>query len=158
MALDDTDKRLMKGLIWLAVFGLLAYVFPGFWFLPGGYRVQADGETKAKGDLTHTGEKFRKFYKPISKANFGEYTEDSVPDPPGSPMTQLKDQFSKSSTEMQQLIIQKENWSRMTFPEWTKVPEANQRDPGVYFAYMLEKKKNMLASDWYAAKVECLDP
>ena len=44
MAMDDTDRRLVKGLIWLTVFGTLAYFFPGFWFVPGGYSSQRGEE------------------------------------------------------------------------------------------------------------------
>ena len=99
-----------------------------------------------------------RYYQQISSAYFGVPTYESVPESPGIPMFQLKDQYIGNNKEMQRLISERERVGCMSFPEWTWVPEGETRNPGVYFIEMLERKKNTLATEWYAAKVECEDP
>ena len=157
MAMDDTDKRLVKGLVWLVVFASLAYFFPGFWFLPGGYKQQKLEEATQRDRLKQSGEKFRRYYRPLHPAHFGDFSVDPVPDPPGTPVRLLKEQYAQGNTEIQQLIELKEKASRMSFPDWTKVPEIHKRNPGVHFMLMWQRKQNSLNTEWNQAKVECAD-
>ncbi|MCY3024327.1 MAG: hypothetical protein NTW87_35570 [Planctomycetota bacterium] len=159
MAMDDTDKRLVKGMIWSVVFGALAYFLP--WHLPGlglaGYKDQKQEERDAHEQLRQSGDKYRRFYGPLHPAYLGDFPFDEPSDPLGQPIAGLKSLYTQSNLDIQNKIEDTKSISRMAFEDWTKVPEKEQRDPGVYFRYMWQLKRNRLASALNLAKVECMD-
>jgi hypothetical protein len=153
MPMDDTDRRLVKGLIWVLVFGALGYYVPGF-----GYKQRQMEATQARERLKNSAVKYGKFYPDIHPAHYGDTSATPVFEPPGTPLADLRSSFSRNNYDVQQLIEMTEKASRMSFAEWTLVPEKDVRNPGVYFFYMWQLKKNRLANALNEAKVECLDP
>ena len=160
MPMDSTDKRLMNGLIWLTVLAALGYYFPGIDSLgiPAGYAGQKKREDEARNRLEQKSRSFERNYPPIHPAHYGDFSTEPVRETEGEYISDLKTKFQSSNKEVQQLIELKEKSSRMSFPEWTRVPDTDLKNPGVYFRQMWERKKNSLNTKWNEAKVECLDP
>lgn len=152
MAMDATDKRLVNGLIYLTVICALAYYIPGY-----GYADLKKVEGESRNKLEQKSISYNRYYAPIHPAHFGgNFASDPPVLPSGAYMSELKEQYSKSSEEIQKLIDLKEQASRMQFPDWTVVP-TNERDPGVYFQQMWQRKRNLLNTKWNEASVFCLD-
>ena len=152
MAMDDTDKRLVNGLIYITVICALAYYIPGY-----GYSDLRKVEGEARNKLEQKSISFNRYYPPIHPAHFGNFASEPAAPAQGIFMSELKDQYTKSSEEIQKLIDLKEQSSRMQFPDWTVVPAADKRDPGVYFQQMWQRKRNTLNTKWNEAGVICLD-
>jgi hypothetical protein len=152
MAMDDTDRKLVNGMIWLVVLGALAYYIPGF-----GYQDQKKLENEARNRLQQKALGYDKSYDPIHPAHYGVSSDDPVSANPGTFLSDLKSQYVASNKDATNLIEQKQKISRMSFPEWTSIPE-DDREPGVYFRQMMARKQNTLNTHWNAAGVECMDP
>ncbi|HEY3320254.1 MAG TPA: hypothetical protein VGP72_07305 [Planctomycetota bacterium] len=159
MALDDTDRRLVNGLIYLVVLGALAFYLP--WHIPGvgfaGYQTQKTEEEEARSRLREKAKGYEKFYAQMHEANFGGYSPDPGLIPAGKELTELKKQYTESNAQVGELITLKEQASRMQFPDWTGIPATDEKNPGVYFAQMWQRKKNVLQTRLDETRVVCGD-
>ncbi len=159
MALDETDKRLVNGLIYLVVIGALAYYFP--WHLPvvgfAGYQAQKAEEGEARLRLQEKSKVWDRFYPPMHPAHFGDYSADPAQPALGKGLAELRQEYIDAGLHADKLIALKEESSRMQFPDWTEIP-ATDREPGVYFAQMWQRKKNQLTTMLIEKNVVCLDP
>src|SRR5439155_481606 len=123
------DKRLVNGLIYFTVVCALAYYIPGY-----GYSDLKKNEGISRDKLEKKATSYNRYYPPINPVHFGgELNFEPQPAPHGAYMSDLKDQYQESSAEVQKLIELKEQSSRMNFPDWTVVPQTDNRNPGVYF-------------------------
>jgi len=152
MAMDETDKRLVNGLIYLAVISMLAYFVPVF-----GYQDLKKKEAESRNRLEQKATTWNRYYHPMHPVHFGDYSSESPMDLPGTFMHQLRDQYEKSIAETNTLIDLKQQASRMTFPDWTEVPLNEKREPGVYFQMMWQRKREQVRTRLIESKVECLD-
>ncbi|HYG75373.1 MAG TPA: hypothetical protein VEK08_10260 [Planctomycetota bacterium] len=152
MAMDETDKRLVNGLIYLTVLGALAYFVPVF-----GYQDLKKKELEARNRLEQKSTTWNRYYHPIHPVHFGDYSAEPPPSLSGRYMHLLKEQYGKTIEETQKLIDLKQQASRMNFPEWTEVPANEKREPGVYFQMMWQRKREQIRTRLIESKVECLD-
>jgi hypothetical protein len=153
MQMDETDKKLVNGLIWIGVILLLAYFFPGY-----GYSTKSQEASEAHTRLLESSKKFERNHPAMLPVNFGDPTtaESKVPD--GYYIHDLKKLYTEANGDYEKELVVKEDYARFEFPKWAEVPEKNMREPGLYFAYMWELKKNQISARRIEAKVDLDDP
>ncbi|HYF51064.1 MAG TPA: hypothetical protein VEJ63_16745 [Planctomycetota bacterium] len=155
MPMDQTDKKLVNGVIWIVVLGAAAYFLPSY-----GYQAQAESEDVARNTLLDTKKQYDKYYTPMHPAVFGTVSTDEVPAPSGRLVSEIKDEYSANNDNTRGQIDGLQKISRMNFPAWTEIPDDPQvqKAPGFYFARTYERKRFELENEWRMAKVECADP
>jgi len=153
MPMDDTDKRLVNGLIYLVVFGAVAYWLPGY-----GYSTQSTEEETARGRLNEIKPRYETYFPPMHAAHFGNTSSEPVNQVPGMYISELKNAYIADNKERSAAIAQKEQVSRMNFPGWTEIPDDQARQPGAYFRLMWQQKRGTLSPILNEARVECEDP
>lgn len=154
MPMDETDKKLVNGLIWIAVILLLAYFIPGY-----GYSTKSQEEAVARAQLDESSKKFQRHFPPMQPVHFGDYISPPVDaDLKGFYLEDLKQAYTDSNVVSQGELEKKQGTAKFVFPDWTLVPETDVRDPGVYFHQMWQRKRNQVSTQLIDAKVSSDDP
>ena len=153
MAMDETDKRLVKGIIWVVLIGTVAYFLP--WF---GYQEQQKKEDEKRQELVKNAPQYEKYYPPMSPAHYGQPVTAEIQGATGRYLDDLQAVFSANIDEIKKQIEQKESGSRMAFDSWTEIPVTEKHAPGLYFADKLQRHKKFLENDLPASGVDCRDP
>jgi hypothetical protein len=154
MPMDETDKKLVNSLIWIAVIALLAYFIPGY-----GYGTKSEEARVAYEQLDQSSKKYMRYFTPMQPVHFGDY--DSAPNleaPPGYYLAELKKAYADSNAASIKELEVKQAVARFAFPEWTLVPEADRLNPGVYFHQMWQRKRNQVSTRLIEARVSSDDP
>ncbi len=152
MPMDDTDKRLVNGLMWIAAVCLGAYFLP--WV---GYQEQQREEERAREALIETDKQYRVSYADMHPANQGRTSIEEVVDAAGVPLAELNATYTKGNKELAVDIDKKEKASRMAFPEWTNIPEEWKRHEGGYFKYVLLNDLVSIGNQLRLNQVSCDD-
>jgi len=140
MPLDRTDSRLLKGLIFFALLGLVFYFFI--------YRDQTEAVKKSSDDFSKTGEELVKYYDTNDSLKAAYDSADkSLPDAGGSRANIASRQkaYSDANKILQVQLTGKEASSRMSFATWTEIP-SDEREPGLYFNRQLSKLREDIKS------------
>jgi len=154
MPMDETDKKLVNGLIWIAVILLLAYFIPGY-----GYSTKSQEEAMARSQLDESSKKYMRHFPQMQPVHFGDYiTPPTTGAPAGYYLHELKQAYTDSNAASQVELEKKEGTAKFVFPDWTLVPETDVRDPGVYFHQMWQRKRNQVSTQLIDAKVSSDDP
>lgn len=139
MPLDQTDKKLINGLIVSVVLFGVVYFWP--WDTPfTGYSKQAELLESARGSLTTTAGKYAQTHPALRQVHFGgSGSADTLP-PDGELflLSKLKGRFGEANKVTQQYIDVKQLSNKINFPEWTDIPEGT-RNAGEYFRNIYEK-------------------
>jgi hypothetical protein len=151
MPLDVTDKKLLKGIIWIVVLGVVAYFVPNV-----GYQAQMEEESRERDKLLETKKNWDKHYTAMHPAVYGSVSSDAVPPPDGTFVSEIKQAYETNNASVQVDMDEVQKISRIDFPEWTNIPP-DKREPGGYFADQYIKRRFSLENDWRVAKVECMD-
>jgi hypothetical protein len=158
MALDATDKRLVRGLLWIAVVAVIAYFLPGY-----GYQALCKNEETAREEAERLKSNFDKYYHPpMTDAHLGRTAADTLAEQPGN--TALIEarhaEFSDSNAAIEAKLEDEKQRCKMPFGSgdatWVDVPE-NTREPGVYFSKMYEEKRSALEKYCKSNGVELSD-
>jgi hypothetical protein len=162
MPMDQTDKRLVNGLMWIAAVCLGAYFLPGF-----GYQVQQHDEEEQRKALQETDKQYRVMYPDMHPANMGMTSNEELTDAPGIPLAELNASFSKGNKELDGGIDIKEKASRMNFDaatpysggiaNWTTIPDGWKRHEGGYFKDVLLNHIVAVGNDLRLKQVYCDD-
>jgi len=155
MPMDETDKRLVNGLMWTSAVLLGAYFMP--WY---GYQVEREQEETSRTALDglNKNDAFLKYYPAMHPANLGEYTDEPSSEPPGVYLSARKAEYLKDTTLQDKQIEDAKNSSRMEFPDWTVVPEDELGHAGGYFDRTYHpRKQHLLDKTLRDAGVDCVD-
>ena len=152
MPMDDTDKRLVNGLMWIAAVCLGAYFLPYF-----GYQEQQREEERQRDTLIETDKQYRRMYPDMHPAHRGQTTAEEVLDADGVPLAELNASFTKGNKELDVDIDKKEKASRMNFPDWTNIPLDWRKEEGLYFKDIFEKHKIAIGNELRLNQVSCDD-
>lgn len=159
MAMDQTDKKLFNGAILVVISGLIAYYLPTY-----GYQEQQKREEDKRNELRQValGGKeatggYEFYYSPLQPVIYGGLQSGTTQAPiQGTPIAISKSNYSRSNSETEVKIAEKEAASKMAFPEWTNIPP-DTKEPGIYFASQFEQKRALLQTMWRLAGVENVD-
>ena len=152
MPMDQTDKRLVNGLMWIAAVCLAAYFLPGI-----GYLAQQRDEEAQRQVLMDTDKQYRVMYPDMHPAHMGLTSVEEMSDAPGAPLAELNDSFTKGNKELDVSIDVKEKASHMNFPEWATIPEEWKRHEGGYFKDVLVKHLVAVGNELRLNQVYCDD-
>jgi hypothetical protein len=155
MPMDETDKRLVNGLMWLAAILLAAYFMP--WY---GYQEARTQEEASRNTLdgVNKNEAFLKFYPQMHPANLGTNDAEPASEPEGTPLSVRKAEYLKDTGLQDKQIEEAKKASRMDFPDWAKVPEDKKLHAGGYFDRTYhELKQKLLDKTLRDAGVDCVD-
>src|SRR5471032_601442 len=152
MPMDETDTRLINGLMWIAGVCVAAYFLA--WI---GYQSQLADEDIARKELGETAKNYVKFYPEMAPAVRGEQVNAPADDTPGIAMLELREALVKSNKERDSNIDMKQKDSRMDFPEWTKIPPTYERHPGGYFVDCMLNKQFEIDQECHINLVNCDD-
>ena len=133
MRKDGADIRVSSVVIGAIVAAALAYVLPVY-----GYR---DATARTEALRARYDEKVRQMYSPVRPVHYN-------PGVGAVEASQLEEQFAISTLNVKSRIARAEDETRMLFPAWTIVPKEDQRDPLVYFAQVLARKKYEIHERW----------
>jgi hypothetical protein len=162
MPMGDTDKRIINGLIWLCVIGAAMYFLPAFSILGVpicGYRdFSQQEETTRDGLKNTTSRNWQKYYAPMHPAHWGESSADPLESSEAQYLEDVKDSYGQNNLQTNEQIDMQKTRGRMSFPQWTEIPDNKKKEPGVYFDDTWKKLRYELEDKWRKARVECLDP
>jgi hypothetical protein len=153
--MDETDKRLVNGLMWTAAILLGAYFMP--WY---GYQEQKSQEDASRNALEslNKNDSYLKYYPAMHPANLGVYSEEPISEPGGVTLVDRKAEYKKDTDVQDQQIDEAKKSSRMDFPEWTSVPDDDKLHPGGYFDRTYhEHKQSLLDKTLRNNGVDCVD-
>ena len=157
MPLDQTDKKLINGLIVATVVVGVVYFWP--WDFPfTGYGKQSELLDSARDTLQKTGVKYVKNHPPMQPVNFGLQSTEVVKDEGDvSLISDLKHIYADANKVTQDYIQVKQASNKIAFPEWTQIPEAEMRSPGTYYAKTFDRHKVLVEIDCKKSGVELDD-
>jgi hypothetical protein len=142
MAADATDKRLVRGMIWIAVIAVVAYFLPGY-----GYKAQSAQEDAARAEAERLKPTYDKYYyPPMTDAHLGKavsMTPGAQPD--SSEFVEVRQaEFSRDNQAIEEMLEEEKERCKMPFGSgdatWVALPE-DEREPGIYFARQYENRK-----------------
>lgn len=156
MALDVTDQKLIKGIVFFAVLGLTVYFWPFEAPWPG-LQTQTQKTDLTVQELRKVREKYIKQYPPVREAVWGSEDSEATSGATGTPTEERKKEYHHDVTNKHTLIQSYQASNRMDFAAWTEVPP-EETLPGFYFAREFQKKRLVLNEECRRADVQLLDP
>jgi hypothetical protein len=142
MAMDMTDRRLIRGLIWIAVVGVIAYFLPGY-----GYKAQRLEEDNARADAERIKDAYNaRYHPPMTDAHLGRASLDDIPPMPENfELVEVRrKEFADDNATIEEDLETEKARCKMPFGAgdavWVDVPE-REREPGLYFGRMYDQKK-----------------
>jgi len=156
MAMDDTDRTLMKGLIGFGLLAGVLYIYPFSWPAEG-FRDQVKKVEVARKALEPKYTEYVKYYPTPKKSVVGEPEGMEPVRPLGvAEMSTRMREYRRKSEELGRLIREKQVASRMDFAPWTEVP-AEEDVPGFYFQRLWERTRHRLTDESRSKDVELMD-
>lgn len=141
MALDQTDKRLVNGLIVGAVLLGVIYFWP--WDFPfTGWQKQLELQDSARQSLVATNAKYAKAHPPMQPVHFGEKSMEPFKDEGDVALVKDLQRIYKDANKVTEDYIKvKQAANKIKFPDWTEIPENEMSSPGTYFRKTWETHK-----------------
>mgnify|MGYP000147392896 CR=1 FL=1 len=159
MAMDETDRALLKGMLGFGVLAGVLYFYPFDWPMTG-FRTQVQKVEDARSrSLKPKYDEYKKYYEVQTKAVIGEADvqgEDAVRPIGAAQMADRLREYQRKSEELRGLIVEKEKASRMDFAFWTEVP-AEEREPGFYFQRKWDQIRYRLENEARQKNVTIVD-
>jgi hypothetical protein len=152
MPVDATDKKLIKGAIWVVVILLAALFLPGY-----GYLAKMADEEQSRVRLRETSQDYNKYYDPMPAACFNDKADGAYAGKQGVPQEELKKGYISDNQDVDKDIAVQEERSRVNWASWIEIP-STWRDFGTYFDKMLQIIKKEVAETCREAKVGLDDP
>ncbi len=158
MPMDDTDKSLIKGSVFFAVLFLIVYFYPFSWPFEG-YSTQMERLQLQKDNLEAIKPSYEKVYPAPVPTVWGLTDEEAKGAAEKRALVaKLIKEYEGKIKILEERIKEKQAASKMIFARWTNVPQGYRREPGFYFAEMLDKVRNQVEVVLRRANVDNMDP
>lgn len=158
MAMDETDRVLLKGMLGFGILAGVLYFYPFDWPMPGfGAQVQKVDDARKSLEPKYT--EYQKYYEIQTKSVVGGADVDganSVRLIGAAGMAERLREYRRKSDELREQIVEKQKASRMDFSFWTEVP-AEEREPGFYFQRKWDQIRYRLENEARQQNVTIMD-
>lgn len=156
MAMDDTDRVLIKGVIGFGVLAGVLYFYPFSWPMPG-FRAQVQKVEDVRKTLGPKCSDYEKYYPLQTMAVVGNSQEvDPVRRVATARMAERLSDYRRKSDELRRLIVERESASRMDFADWTEIP-VQEKEPGFYFQRKWDQVRWKLENESRQKNVDIMD-